>query len=116
MRKACGLSFALALGLFAPPAFAADPSDAVAQFRTGYAYERGTGVSQDYKEAMRLYLLSAAQGNPVAQFRIGYLYEKGLGVAADDAQAMPWYEKAAAQGNQPAINRLAVLKAKNPAN
>jgi TPR repeat protein len=80
----------------------------------GYLYERGDGVAQDYKEAMRLYLLSAAQGNAVAQFRIGYLYEKGWGVPQDDAQAMQWYKKAAAQGNQPANSRLTVLKVKHP--
>jgi TPR repeat protein len=95
------------------PCYAEDPPDSLAQFRTGYLYERGNGVVQDYKEAMRLYLLSAAQGNDVAEFRIGYLYEKGLGVVPDDAQAMQWYEKAAARGNQPAASRLAVLKVKH---
>lgn len=107
----------LALGLAAfapvPRCHAEDPADALAQFRTGYLYERGDGVARDYTEAMRLYRLSAAQGNPVAQFRIGYLYEKGWGVAQDDDQVMQWYEKAAAQGNQPAGSRLAVLKVKH---
>ena len=111
------LSFALtaSFGSIAAlsPSFAADPTDAIGQFRSGYLYERGDGVAKDYKEAMRLYLLSAAQGNAVAQFRIGYLYEKGLGVAQDDTQAMRWYEKAAAAGNQPASSRLAVLKIKH---
>ncbi len=96
------------------PGYAADPTDALAQFRIGYLYERGNGVAQDYKEAMRLYRLSAAQGNDVAEFRIGYLYEKGWGVDPDELQAMQWYEKAAAQGNQPAASRLAVLKVKHP--
>lgn len=109
---ALALSFASLAGVSA--SFAADPSDANGQFRAGYLYERGTGVPQDYKEAMRLYLLSAAQGNAVAQFRIGYLYEKGFGVTPDDAQAMQWYAKAAAQGNEPATSRLAVLKVKHP--
>ena len=111
-------SVALALGFASLTAisnsFAADPSDALAQFRVGYSYERGDGVTQDYKEAMRLYLLSAAQGNAVAEFRIGYLYEKGWGVTQDDTQAMQWYGKAAAKGNQPANSRLAVLKVKHP--
>ena len=108
------LAFGFASFASVSNSFAEDPSDAIAQFRAGYLYERGDGVTQDYKEAMRLYLLSAAQGNAVAEFRIGYLYEKGLGVAQDDAQAMQWYGKAAAQGNQPANNRLAVLKVKHP--
>lgn len=112
------LSAMLAVGLAAfaaiQPGYAEDPTDAIAQFRAGYLYERGDGVARDYKEAMRLYLLSAAQGNPVAQFRIGYLYEKGWGVAQDDAQAMQWYAKAAIQGNSPASSRLSVLKTKHP--
>lgn len=112
------LSSILALGVVAftavPASCAEDPTDAIGQFRAGYLYERGNGVPQDYKEAMRLYLLSAAQGNPVAQFRIGYLYEKGWGVTQDDAQAMQWHKKAAAQGNGPANSRLSVLKVKHP--
>jgi TPR repeat protein len=117
LRKSL-LSVGLALGFAAlaaiPPSYAEDPTDPIAQFRVGYLYERGDGVAQDYKEAMRLYLLSAAQGNAVAQFRIGYLYEKDWGVPQDDAQAMRWYKKAAAQGNQPANSRLTVLKVKHP--
>ena len=113
LRKTLSLALVI-VGLAASSSFAADPSDAVAQFRVGYAHERGDGAPQDYAEAMRLYQLSAAQGNDVAQFRIGYLYEKGFGVPKDDAQAMQWYEKAAAKGNKPATNRLAVLKARQP--
>src|ERR1700755_2927692 len=120
MRAKFGNSFSaailgLGLTIFAaiPVCRAEDPTDAVAQFRTGYLYERGDGVPKDYNEAMRLYRLSAAQGNPVAAFRIGYLYEKGRGVAQDNTQEMQWYKDAAAQGNHPAGNRLAVLKAKH---
>jgi TPR repeat protein len=108
------LAFGFASFAAISSSFAEDPSDAIAQFRVGYLHERGDGVTQDYKEAMRLYLLSAAQGNAVAEFRIGYLYEKGWGVAQDDAEAMDWYGKAAALGNQPATSRLAVLKVKHP--
>ena len=107
------LAFGLTIFAAIPICRAEDPTDAVAQFRAGYLYERGDGVTRDYNEAMRLYRLSAAQGNPVAEFRIGYLYEKGLGVVQDDVQAMQWYKEAAAQGNQPAGNRLAVLKIKH---
>jgi uncharacterized protein len=97
-----------------PVSRADEPTDAQTQFRTGYVYERGDGVAQNYSEAMRLYRLSAAQGNPVATFRIGYLYEKGWGVGQDDAQAMQWYEKAAALGNPTAVSRLAIRKTKHP--
>lgn len=113
-RMLSSILLSLNFASFATSSFAADPSDAIAQFRAGYLYERGDGVAQDYKEAMRLYVLSAAQGNAVAEFRIGYLYEKGWGVTQDDVQAMQWYEKAAAQGNPTAKSRLSVLKINHP--
>ena len=113
LRNAFAITAFCFTALAGVSAWAADPADAIAQFRIGYAHERGDGVPKDYVEAMRLYRLSAAQGNDVAEFRIGYLYEKGFGVPHDDLQAMQWYEKAAAQGNQPATSRLAVLKAKH---
>jgi TPR repeat protein len=88
---------------------------AVAEFRTGYMYERGTGVTQDYAAAMQHYLTAAAEGNAVAEFRIGYLYEHGWGVPVDFAQASAWYAKAAAHGNPQAATRGQNLKAKDGA-
>ncbi len=42
-------------------------------------------VAQDYVEAVRFYLLAAAQGYAHAQFNLGYMYQKGQGVAKDYA-------------------------------
>jgi hypothetical protein len=86
---------------------------AVAEFRTGYMYERGNGVARDYAAAMQHYLTAAAEGNAVAEFRIGYLYEHGWGVPADFAQARAWYAKAEAHGNAQAAMRGENLKAKD---
>ena len=99
----------LMMAVAMPACRAADPPDALAQFRIGYAYERGDGMPKDYAEAMRLYRLSAAQGNSVAQFRIGYLYERGLGVVRDYAEAMRDYRVSAAQGNAVAQFRIDYL-------
>jgi hypothetical protein len=88
---------------------------AVAEFRTGYMYERGTGVAQDYAAAMQHYLTAAAEGNDVAEFRIGYLYEHGRGVPVDFAQARAWYAKAAAHGNAQGAMRGEKLKDKDSA-
>jgi len=45
---------------------AAEQGDASAQCNLGYMYEHGKGVPQDMTEAVRLYRLSAAQGNSSA--------------------------------------------------
>ena len=44
----------------------ADRGNAEAEFYLGVMYARGIGVEQDISEAMRLYQLSAAQGNAQA--------------------------------------------------
>ena len=46
-----------------------------------WCYEEGCGgVAQNDAEAVRLYRLSAAQGNAGAQNNLGYMFEKGTGV------------------------------------
>ena len=56
-------------------------------------YELGRGVPSDKREALRLYLQSASQGNPAAQNNVGLLYERGVpGVAEQDyAKAATYY-------------------------
>ena len=48
-------------------------------------YEDGTGVPQDYIEAVRLYWLAADphQGYDKAQFNLGVMYDDGTGVPQD---------------------------------
>ncbi len=46
---------------------AADQDNAHAQYSLGVFYEKGVGVDQDLREAVKLYRLSADQGNPNAQ-------------------------------------------------
>jgi TPR repeat protein len=72
-------------------------------------YEDGRGVAQDYKEAFRLYGLSAAQGNAYAQFNIGAMYDNGIGVTQDKTEAVKWYRLAAAQGSVLAQFNLGVM-------
>jgi len=48
-------------------------------------YDKGQGVPQDYKEAVRLYRLSAEQGIAQAQYNLGLMYDKGQGVPQDYA-------------------------------
>ena len=70
-------------------------------------YAGGFGVTRDYAEAMRWYLMAANQGNALAQDNIGDLYANGLGVPRDLGQARQWWRKAAAGGNDDAKKSLA---------
>ena len=78
--------------------YAAEKNDSHAQFRLGYIYDQGKGVTQNYAEAMKWYLKSANQGNESAQYNIGVMYDEGYGVKQDHSEANKWYQKAAEQG------------------
>jgi two-component system sensor histidine kinase CreC len=61
-------------------------------------YDKGQGVAQDHKQALRWYRKAADQGNASAQYNLGWMYSKGKGVAQDDKQALKWFRMAAEQG------------------
>jgi len=84
-------------------------SNAIAQNNLGTMYDRGRGVAQDYKEAVRLYGLAAAQGNAFAQFNLGGMFDNGRGVTEDKTEAVKWYKIAAAQGSVLAQFNLGVM-------
>ena len=89
--------------------YAAENNDSHAQFRLGYMYDMGKGVTQNYAEAMKWYLKAANQGHVSAQNNIGVMYEMGQGVKQDYAEAMKWYLKAANQGHVSAQNNIGVM-------
>ncbi|MDR3528265.1 MAG: tetratricopeptide repeat protein [Rhizomicrobium sp.] len=101
-----GLSIVVTAGCALADTVISASRESIAEFRIGYSYERGQGMAKDYAEAMRHYLIAAAEGNPVAEFRIGYLYEKGLGVSPDPVLARQWYAKAASHGDDHAQRKL----------
>jgi hypothetical protein len=76
----------------------AEQGDAFAQYQLGVMYYNGSGVAQNYAEALRWYRKAAEQGNGIAQFALGYTYENGEGVPQDYAEAVRWYRKGAEQG------------------
>ena len=78
--------------------YAAEKNDNDAQFRLGYIYDQGKGVTPNYAEAMKWYLKAANQGSIAAQYNIGIMYDKGHGVKQDYSEANKWYQKAAEQG------------------
>ena len=88
--------------------YAAENNDSHAQFRLGYMYDMGKGVTQNYAEAMKWYLKAANQGHVSAQNNIGVMYEMGKGVKQDYSEANKWYQKAAEQGYASAQYSLGV--------
>ena len=89
-------AYAEALGELQP---LANQGNAEAQYALGWMYEQGKGVTQDYKEAARLFGLAAAQGDASAQYNLGVMYDKGRGVTQDYKEAARLFGLAAAQGN-----------------
>ncbi len=75
---------------------AAEQGDAIAQYRVGYCYENGLGVSKNYTQAQEWYRLSAEQGLAMAQYTYGNSLMKTY--SPDYAQIAEWYRKSAEQG------------------
>ena len=65
------------------------------------AYKRN-----DYKEAFKLFRLSAVQGNESAQFNLGLMYYEGQGVPQDYKEALKWFRLSAKQGDADAQYNL----------
>jgi TPR repeat protein len=62
-------------------------------------YDKGQGVEQDFKEAVKWYQKAADQGDVDAQFNLGVMYAEGEGVEQDYVTAYTWYNIAAAKGD-----------------
>lgn len=84
----------------------AQKGDPEAQFNVAHAYEEGTGIKRDVKQALYWYRKAAAQGHDFAQYSLGLFYEQGLGVNKDQQQARKWYTLAAKNGNKLAKQKL----------
>lgn len=87
--------YSTALRIWLPLAQMGDPS---AQTYVGEIYEKGLGLSSDYKLAAHWYGEAAKQGFSRAQINLGNLYEKGLGVPQDKQQALNLYRSASGLG------------------
>ena len=77
----------------------AEQGDADARFELGWLYQTGQGVTQDFNEAAKWYLMSVAQGHVGAQYNLGGLYLMGRGVTQDYVYAHMWLNIAASNGN-----------------
>ena len=61
-------------------------------------YEKGKGVPQDYKTAVKWWKLAAEQGSASAQTNLGAMYAYGKGVLKDYVRAHMWLNIAASSG------------------
>ena len=57
--------------------------DAEAAFRVGYAFEKGEGVAQNEKEAVRWYTIGANHGGMQCQYNLALMFEEGRGCSVD---------------------------------
>ena len=55
----------------------AEQGNVRAQYNLGAMYEKGHGVLQDDKTAMKWTRLAAKQGHAIAQSNLGFMYDKG---------------------------------------
>ena len=79
----------------------AQQGGATAQFNLGTMYDKGRGVSQDYKEAMKWSCKAAEQGNASSQEFLGItIYGLGNGVPQDYVESYAWLNISAAQGSK----------------
>lgn len=81
------------------------------QATLGNCYERGMGVEQDMKEAVKWFRKAAKKGEMESQASLGFCYLGGDGVDKDRQEGVEWLQKAAHQGHERAKQCLAALDA-----
>ena len=87
-----------------------------AQSNLGEMYQKGNGVPQDDKTAVKWWRLAGEQGYTRAQFNLGVMYHKGKGVKRDNVFALMWWIIAASSGYKDAVKyREMVAKMMTPA-
>ena len=77
-----------------------------AVFEKAYAFGSGRGVAKNEARALKLYEISAAQGDRVAQYNAGIYYHNGTGCEKNLTKALAWFLKAANNGDGDAMNKV----------
>jgi TPR repeat protein len=83
--------------------------DAVAQRYLAEMFDKGIGMSLDYKKAIFWYQKAAIQHDAAAQYRLGIKYANGHGVLVNNIEAYAWFALAFDNGYQPAVAPLKVM-------
>lgn len=84
--------------------------DPRAQYKVGTMYDKGEGVAEDKKQAVKWYLKAAEKGVVLAQYQLGVHYDQGEGVEQSSIDAEKWYKKAANLEYLPAKAALSYMK------
>lgn len=83
-----------------------------AQFYLAKRYQKGSGIQQNYAQALQWYTAAAKQDIAPAQLNLAFMYIRGEGVQPNATQARYWLEKAAHLGDNRASYTLAMLDEK----
>jgi len=89
---------------------AAEQGHVSAQYNLGIMYNEGTGVPQNYAEAVKWHRKAAEQGSAGAQVNLGYMYDNSYGVPENNVEALKWYSLAKALGNSMAAKNLKIIQ------
>jgi TonB family protein len=88
--------------------------DSVKMLELAHSYENGTGVTENYEEALKWLRRSADSGNVDAMLEFGLYCETGNHMAKDKNEALAWYRKAIEHGSKSAVSSaMGVNGAKN---
>ena len=85
---------------------AAEQGDAETQYNLGYMYDKGEGVPENDREAVKWFRKAAEQGYALAQYGLALMYANDDGVGKDYVKAYAWANLAAVQGE----NRFIMVK------
>jgi TPR repeat protein len=88
---------------------AADAGHGRAANDYGFFLERGVGVAQDHREALRYYRTSVDHNCPAGMIRLADMYREGKQMPRDVHEAVRLYEAAAAAGGEEAFFALCQL-------
>jgi TPR repeat protein len=66
-----------------------------ADFAKGAQFERGSGVTLDYAQAIAWYRKAADPGYPPAEYAMGLMTAVGHGIVRDEKAANEWFRRAA---------------------
>ena len=89
-----------------------EQGNASGQYNLGVMYDKGLGVLQDYKTAVKWYRLSAEQGYAPAQYNLGLMYYYGEGVIEDNVYAHMWVNISASNGGEREKNARDIIEEK----
>jgi TPR repeat protein len=75
----------------------------------GRLYEKGWGVSRDYRQAVEWYQKAVQKNDTQAQYNLAWFYNKGYGVERDYTKSFDLYRRSAEQGNTSAQLNLGLM-------